>query len=182
MYVTMYVTMHVTTSLLRATFCTSNARVRTKFYYEVSSVSRSTLLVRTKLYEVSYEARAHAPRSLVAHARERAEQRAVPLRSATRASRGAALSRCAATAGSAPPAGPCPAYEFSYEFARSNSAADYSFSYTKYEISNTKYTSDTGQTRNKLLEQWVHLTNHTAGHERASYNIFGAFFAAGRAV
>ena len=29
---------------------------------------------------------------------------------------------------------------------------------------NTKYTCDTGQTRNKLLEQWVHLTNHTAGH------------------
>ena len=25
-------------------------------------------------------------------------------------------------------------------------------------------TCDTGQTRNKLLEQWVHLTNHTAGH------------------
>ena len=31
---------------------------------------------------------------------------------------------------------------------------------------NTKYTCDTGQTRNKLLEQWVHLTNHTAGHSR----------------
>ena len=28
---------------------------------------------------------------------------------------------------------------------------------------NTKYTCDTGQTRNKLLELWVHLTNHTAG-------------------
>ena len=31
---------------------------------------------------------------------------------------------------------------------------------------NTKYTCDTGQTRNKLLEQWMHLTNHTAGHSR----------------
>jgi vacuolar protein 8 len=30
---------------------------------------------------------------------------------------------------------------------------------------NTKYTCDTGQTRNKLLAQWVHLTNHAAGHE-----------------
>jgi hypothetical protein len=29
---------------------------------------------------------------------------------------------------------------------------------------NTKYTCDTGQTRNKLLAQWVHLTNHAAGH------------------
>ena len=36
----------------------------------------------------------------------------------------------------------------------------------KYKIQNTKYTCDTGQTRNKLLEQWVHLTNHTAGHSR----------------
>ena len=34
------------------------------------------------------------------------------------------------------------------------------------QIPNTKYTRDTGQTRNKLLEQWVHLTNHTAGHSR----------------
>ena len=32
----------------------------------------------------------------------------------------------------------------------------------KYQIPNTKYTCNTGQTRNKLLEQWVHLTNHTA--------------------
>ncbi len=31
---------------------------------------------------------------------------------------------------------------------------------------NTKYTCDTGQTRNKLLAQWVHLTNHAAGHSR----------------
>ena len=29
-----------------------------------------------------------------------------------------------------------------------------------------KYTCDTGQTRNKLLAQWVHLTNHAAGHSR----------------
>ena len=35
------------------------------------------------------------------------------------------------------------------------------------QIQNTKYTCTTGQTRNKLLEQqWVHLTNHTAGHSR----------------
>ena len=34
----------------------------------------------------------------------------------------------------------------------------------KYQIPNTKYTCDTGQTRNKLLEQWVHLANHAAGH------------------
>ena len=33
-------------------------------------------------------------------------------------------------------------------------------------IQNTKYACNTGQTRNKLLEQWVHLTNHTAGHSR----------------
>ena len=32
---------------------------------------------------------------------------------------------------------------------------------------NTKYSCDTGQTRNKLLEQRVHLTNHTAGHSTA---------------
>ena len=38
--------------------------------------------------------------------------------------------------------------------------------WTKYKNTNTKYTCDTGQTRNKLLEQWVHLTNHTAGHSR----------------
>ena len=31
---------------------------------------------------------------------------------------------------------------------------------------NTKYTCDTGQTRNKLLAQWVHLTNHAAGHSK----------------
>ena len=31
---------------------------------------------------------------------------------------------------------------------------------------NTKYTCDTGQTRNKLLAQWVRLTNHAAGHSR----------------
>jgi hypothetical protein len=31
---------------------------------------------------------------------------------------------------------------------------------------NTKYTCDTGQTRNKLLAQWGHLTNHAAGHSR----------------
>ena len=42
---------------------------------------------------------------------------------------------------------------------------------TKYQgntntNTNTKYTCDTGQTRNKLLELWVHLTNHTAGHSR----------------
>ena len=41
---------------------------------------------------------------------------------------------------------------------------------TKYQIPNTKYqipnTCDTGQTRNKLLEQWVHLTNHAAAHSR----------------
>ena len=36
----------------------------------------------------------------------------------------------------------------------------------KYQIPNTKYTCDTGQTRNKLLEQWVHLANHAAGHSR----------------
>ena len=29
-----------------------------------------------------------------------------------------------------------------------------------------KYTCDTGQTGNKLLAQWVHLTNHAAGHSR----------------
>ena len=29
-------------------------------------------------------------------------------------------------------------------------------------IPNTKYTYNTGQSRYKLLEQWVHLTNHTA--------------------
>ena len=34
----------------------------------------------------------------------------------------------------------------------------------KYQIPNTKYTCNTGQTRNKLLEQWVLLTHHTAGH------------------
>ena len=32
---------------------------------------------------------------------------------------------------------------------------------------NTKYTCDTGQTRNTLLAQWVHLTNHVS---RASKN------------
>ena len=31
---------------------------------------------------------------------------------------------------------------------------------------NTKYNCDTGQTRNKLLAQWVHLTYHAAGHSR----------------
>ncbi len=31
---------------------------------------------------------------------------------------------------------------------------------------NTKYTCDTGKTRNKMLAQWVHLTNHAAGHSR----------------
>ncbi len=31
---------------------------------------------------------------------------------------------------------------------------------------NTKYTCDTGQTRNKLLAQWVHLTNHAARARR----------------
>ena len=36
----------------------------------------------------------------------------------------------------------------------------------KYQIPNTKCTCDTGQTRNKLLEQWVHLANHAAGHSR----------------
>ncbi len=30
---------------------------------------------------------------------------------------------------------------------------------------NAKYTFDTGQTRNKLLAQWVHLTNHAAPTE-----------------
>ena len=35
-----------------------------------------------------------------------------------------------------------------------------------YQIPNTKYTRDTGQTRNKLLGQWVHLANHAAGHSR----------------
>ena len=34
---------------------------------------------------------------------------------------------------------------------------------TKHQIPNI---SNKGQTRNKLLEQWVHLTNHTAGHSR----------------
>jgi hypothetical protein len=34
------------------------------------------------------------------------------------------------------------------------------------QIQNTKYTCETGQTRNKLLAQWVHLTNHAAGHSR----------------
>ena len=35
-------------------------------------------------------------------------------------------------------------------------------------IANTKYQvpNITGHTRDKLLEQWVHLTNHTAGHSR----------------
>ena len=37
---------------------------------------------------------------------------------------------------------------------------------SEQEIPNTKYMCDTGQTRNKLLEQWVHLTNHAAGHSR----------------
>ena len=36
----------------------------------------------------------------------------------------------------------------------------------KYRTPNAKYTYNTGRTRNKLLEQWVHLTNHTAGHSR----------------
>ena len=34
------------------------------------------------------------------------------------------------------------------------------------KIPNTKYTCDTGQTRNQLLEQLVHLANHAAGHWR----------------
>ena len=34
------------------------------------------------------------------------------------------------------------------------------------KIPHTKYTCGTGQTLNKLLEQWVHLTNHAAGHSR----------------
>ena len=37
---------------------------------------------------------------------------------------------------------------------------------SKNTNTNTKYTCDTGQTRNKLLEQWVHLQNHAAGHSR----------------
>ncbi len=31
---------------------------------------------------------------------------------------------------------------------------------------NTKHICDTGQTSNKLIAQWVHLTNHAAGHSR----------------
>ena len=34
------------------------------------------------------------------------------------------------------------------------------------QIPNAKYTCNTGQTRSKLLEQWVHLTNLTAGQSR----------------
>ena len=34
----------------------------------------------------------------------------------------------------------------------------------KYKIQNSKYTCDTGQTRNKLLEQWVHRTDHASEH------------------
>ena len=41
---------------------------------------------------------------------------------------------------------------------------DAAHAHTKYQT--PKYTCDTGQTRNKLLEQWVHLTNRAAGHSR----------------
>ena len=36
---------------------------------------------------------------------------------------------------------------------------------TKYQIPKTKYTSDTGHTRKKLLEQWVH---QAAGHSESA--------------
>ena len=45
----------------------------------------------------------------------------------------------------------------------------------KYKIQkNTKYTCDTGQTRNKLLAQWVHLTNHAAGDVQYSLSYMHA--------
>ena len=37
---------------------------------------------------------------------------------------------------------------------------------------NTKYNCNTGQTRKELLEQWVHLTNHTAGHSRPDTTVW----------
>ena len=45
---------------------------------------------------------------------------------------------------------------------------------TQNTNTNTKYTCDTGQTLNKLLEQWVHLTNHTAGHSRPGTTVLKA--------
>ena len=45
---------------------------------------------------------------------------------------------------------------------RSSAALDY----TPNTNTNTKYTCDTGQTRNKLLEHWVHLTNRSARYSR----------------
>ena len=35
---------------------------------------------------------------------------------------------------------------------------------------NTKYTCDTGKTSNKLLVQWVHLTNHAAAPDGSHNN------------
>ena len=50
--------------------------------------------------------------------------------------------------------------------ARTQTSAKGFFQGNTNTNTNTKYTCDTGQARNKLLEQWMHLTNHTAGHSR----------------